>query len=157
MSKVRWPFAGLVAACSLLTAAPALAARPSAAIAVAGNCAGDTITARVAVSAPRGALFRLQLLERKTPRAPWAASGRSRRFRSSGGRRSYRFRFNISASSAYAYRLRLSRPNQRVFSKPILASACAPGRQVPDAPLALLLPLSLLVSSSVLLRRRRSG
>src|SRR5205823_14599412 len=98
--------------------------------------------------------FTLRLLERKAEQTPWIGIGRSRRFTSGRGTRTYRFRFDVSAYTAYAYRLRLTRPHHRTYSAPILAASCAPGRQVPEAPMAILLPLSLLATSGLLLVRR---
>lgn len=146
----------LVAACLLLMPASALAGKRSKPeIKVAGSCAGDVVSGQVTVRAPAGTRFFLRLLKRQGPRARWTPTGRSARFRSHGGRRSYRFRFNVSAFDAYAYRLALDGLRHRTFSKPIAASSCAPGASVPEAPLALLLPLSLLGTASLLLLRRR--
>jgi hypothetical protein len=155
VSGSRPAFAGFVAGCCLLTSAAALAATPRTTVNVAANCAGDTVTARVTVATPRRTQLTLRLLERKTAQKPWIAIGRSRRFKSTRGTHSYRFRFDISPYAAYAYRVRLTRPQQSTYSDPVLAASCAPGRQVPEAPLAILLPLSLLATSSLLLVRRR--
>jgi hypothetical protein len=153
--RVYWISVGLLAAC-LLSSASALAAREAApTMSVAGVCAGDTISGRVAVRASRGTLFTLRLLRRASQRSNWTRIGRPRRFRSTGLKQTIRFRFDVSTFDAYAYRLRLTRPHGRAFSKPISAASCAPGEQVPEAPFALLLPLSLLASSGTLLLRRR--
>jgi hypothetical protein len=155
MSHFRFASAGLATGCCLLSCASALAANPSTTMSVAASCAGDTISGRVVVRAARGTPFSVRLLQRTTQRSRWAAIGRSKRFRAAGGRQSYRFRFNVSAFAAYAYRLRLTRAHSRVLSQSIAGSSCGPGRQVPDARLALLLPLSLLGTTGVLLLLRR--
>lgn len=155
MSSLRWVRGGILAACFLLTSATALAADSSTPMTIAGSCAGDTVSGRVVVRAPRGTLFTVRLLRRAMSRSSWVAVGRSRRFRSSGKKQTLQFRFDVSAFDAYAYRLRLTRPHHRVYSSTILATACAPGRQVPESPLSILLPLSLLGTSGLLLVRRR--
>ena len=116
---------------------------------IAGSCAGDVVSGRVVVRAPRGTPFTLRLLRQATEHSSWVAAGKSRQFRSSGKKQALRFRFDVSAFDAYAYRLR------RVYSSTMLATACAPGRQVPESPLSILLPLSLLATSGLLLVRRR--
>jgi hypothetical protein len=139
---------GLVAACCLLTSSTAFAAGSSSAMTVNGGCAGDIVSGRVVVRAQRGTPFTLGLLRQ----------AKARRFRSNGKKQTLRFRFDVSTFDAYAYRLRLARPHRRVFSSPIMATSCAPGEQVPESPLSILLPLSLLGTSAILLiRRRRSS
>ena len=155
MSSLRWVRAGILAACFLLTSATAFAAASSSPMTIAGSCAGDTVSGRVVVRAPRGTVFTLRLLRRATPRSSWLTTGRSRQFKSSGKKQTPRYRFDVSSFDAYAYRLRLTRPHRRVFSSTILATSCAPGRQVPEAPFSILLPLSLLGTSGLLLVRRR--
>lgn len=123
-----------------------------------GGCAGDIVSGRVVVRAQRGTPFTLGLLRQAKARSAWSATGKSRRFRSNGKKQTLRFRFDVSTFDAYAYRLRLARPHRRVFSSPIMATSCAPGEQVPESPLSILLPLSLLGTSAILLiRRRRSS
>jgi hypothetical protein len=155
VSSHRWLRVGILAACFLLTAASAFAADSSTPMTVAGTCAGDTVSGRVVVRAPRSTLFTLRLLRRATSRSSWVAAGRSRRFKSTGRKQTLRFRFDVSALDAYAYRLRLTRPHRTVYASTLVATSCAPGRQVPESPLSILLPLSLLGTSGLLLVRRR--
>jgi len=145
---------GFALACCLLSPAAATAASPLS-LRLTASCAGDTILGRVAVSAPRRTTFTLRLLERKTEKAPWVAIGRSRQLRAVRGTHAYLLRFDVAAYQADAYRLRLTRPTRTIYSAPVLAASCAPGHQVPEAPLALLLPLTLLATSGGLLLRRR--
>jgi hypothetical protein len=140
----------------LLAPASALAAS-QASIHVTGSCAGDTVTGRVMVRAPKGARFTVRLSQQRYPRARWALTRTSKAFISMGGRRVYRVRFDVVQFDAYAYRLRVDRSHQRTFSRPIPAALCAPGKQVPEAPFALLLPLSLLGTGGLLLLRRSSA
>ena len=156
MSGSRRRFACFVLGCWLLTSATAVAATPPAiSPRLTASCAGDTITGEVAVRVPRRTVLTERLLERKAAQTPWVAIGRSRRLHTAAGAHAYTVRFDVSGYQAYAYRLRLTRPHARVYSTPLLADSCAPGRQVPDAPLAFLLPLSLLATSSLLMLRRR--
>ena len=155
MSPPRWVRVGILAACCLLTSSTAFAAGSSTAMTIAGSCAGDVVSGRVVVRAPRGTPFTLRLLRQATAHSSWVAAGKSRQFRSSGKKQALRFRFDVSAFDAYAYRLRLTRAQRRVYSSTMLATACAPGRQVPESPLSILLPLSLLATSGLLLVRRR--
>ena len=154
MSGSRWIFAGVAGGCCLLTSAAALAAAPRTTAHLSASCAGDTITANVSVHVPRRTTFNVRLLARQSARTAWFAIGRPRRFQSRRGTQTYRFRFDVSAHTAYAYRLRLTRPHHPAYSAPILAASCAPGQQVPEAPMAILLPLSLLATSGLLLLRR---
>jgi hypothetical protein len=150
-----WVRIGIVAGCCLLISSTALASSSSTSMTIAGSCAGDTVSGRVDVRAPRGTLFTLRLLREKTARSSWAATGKARRFKSNGQKQTLRFRFDVSRFDAYAYRLRLARGHRRAYSSKILATACAPGEQVPESPLSILLPLSLLGTSGLLLLRRR--
>ncbi len=145
----------IVAILLLMPATSALAAR-QAKIHVTGDCVGDTISGRVSVQAKAGTRFTLRLLRQQTVASRWTQTKLSRTFKSRGRSRTYRFRFDVSAFDAYAYRLAVYRSRARTMSAPIAAASCAPGLQVPEAPLALLLPLSLLGTASLLLLRRRA-
>jgi hypothetical protein len=147
----------IIALVLLLPATSALAARQAGTRPqVTGDCVGDTVSGRVSVRAKAGTRFTLRLLQQQTTASRWTQTKLSRTFKSRGGRRIYRFRFDISAFDAYAYRLGVYRARQLTVSKPIAAASCAPGLQVPEAPLAFLLPLSLLGTASLLLLRRRA-
>ena len=149
----------LVGGCLLLTPAAALAAATPQ-VTIVGSCAGDTVSGSVVVRASGASPFTLRLLQRRTPQARWIATGRTRTFTSSAGRRRYRFAFDVSSFDAHAYRLSVEggRRGSRYhrLSKVIPATSCAPGHDVPEAPFALLLPLSLLATGSLLLFGRRA-
>jgi hypothetical protein len=141
----------------LVAPASALAAGASRIdVKVTGDCVGDTISGRVAVRARPGSRFTLRLLKQQAVASRWTTTKLSRSFRSRSKRGTYRFRFNVSAFDAYAYRLGVYHSQRRTLSRPIAAASCAPGLQVPEARFALLLPLSLLATASVLLVRRRT-
>jgi hypothetical protein len=147
----------VVAIFFLLPLTSAVAAREATIHAkVSGACVGDTISGRVSLRAKGGTRFTLRLLKQQTANSGWTKTNLSRSFTSRGGSRVYRFRFNVSAFDAYGYRLGVYRRGQRVLSGPIAAASCAPGAQVPEAPLPLLLPLSLLATAAFVFRRRRS-
>jgi hypothetical protein len=118
------------------------------------SCAGDTITGNVSMQAPAGETYRLDLFYRARGRVSWAATGRSATFAGTGTQRNYTYSFDVSPFDAFAYRLDMA--GEHAWSQTISAAACAPGRQVPEAPMALLLPLSLLATSAFVLRTRRS-
>jgi hypothetical protein len=144
-----------VFACALASeaaAAPVLAAKPPAVKSLTAGCAGDTISGKTYVS---GKLrFRLSLMAKASAKASFKATGKARVI-SAQKAGTYRYKFNISKLNAYAYRVDASKTMR---SKPLLAASCGPGYQVPEAPFALLLPLTLLLTIGlpVLLLRRRA-
>lgn len=151
----RWCVIALCLVSALAFASAATAARP-AVVQVQASCAGDTISGRARVNAASTLKARVEL---------WSKSGAKARFRPTGKARTltakrsgwYPVRFNISRLNAYAYRVDASKT---VRSRWILSASCAPGHQVPDAPFALLLPISMLIGIGLpvyLLRRRRSA
>jgi hypothetical protein len=131
--------------------------QPKVHVDVAGACAGDTVSGRVKVRAPIGTRFTVRL-QRRDAGSRWLATSRLRRFKSTAVVRSYTFRFDVSALNAFAYRLAVDRvSHRRIVSRAIPAASCAPGLQVPEAPAAILLPLSLLGVASLLLVRKRAA
>jgi hypothetical protein len=152
----------LLAALFLTTATAALAsppahkspsaAHPGTNVRIDASCSGDTITGTVSMKAPAGEAYRLALYFRVRGRASWLSTGRSAKFSGDGTQRSYSYSFDVSAFDAFAYRLEMA--GEEAWSRTIPSASCAPGRQVPEAPYALLLPLSLLATSTLLLRRR---
>lgn len=141
----------------LLPATSALAARQDGIHAkVSGECVGDTISGQVSLRANARTRLTLRLLKQQTAASRWTQTKLSRRFTARRGSRTYRFRFDVSAFDAYAYRLAVSYSGRQALSRPIVGASCAPGLQVPEAPFALLLPLSLLGTGSLLLLRRRT-
>ena len=155
----------LAAALFLTSASSALASPPphaspsdpgpgSTKIRIDAGCAGDTITGTVTMKAPAGEVYRLELSYRGRGRAAWASTGRSATFRGNGTEQAYSYSFDVSGFDAFAYRLGMA--GEHGWSQTITGASCAPGRQVPEAPFALMLPLSLLVTSAFLLRSRRT-
>ena len=151
----------LVAGSLLLMPSTALAeatARPQ--VTIVGSCAGDIVSGNVVVRSARATPFTVRLLQRSTQRARWVRTGRAKSFTAAAGRHRYRFSFDVSRFDAFAYRLSAEgtqgSASYRALSRVIPATACAPGRDVPEAPIALLLPLSLLATASMLLLRKRA-
>lgn len=141
-----------LACAALVGAGPAVAAKGKGKVTrLQVSCAGDLLSGKAIVSGP--ANVSLRLYTKRSAKAKWAATRNSRLLRVARAG-SYRFKFDVSALNAYAYRVRAS---ERMQSRAVPATSCAPGYQVPEAPLALLLPLSLLaaVGLSLALRRRR--
>ena len=131
--------------------------QPKVHVDVAGACAGDTVSGRVKARAPIGTSFTVRL-QRRNAGSRWLATTRLRRFKSTAVVRGYTFRFDVSGLNAFAYRLAVDRVgHRRILSRAIPAASCAPGLQVPEAPAALLLPLSLLGLASLLLVRKRAA
>ncbi len=123
----------------MATASATAAPKPARVTKVEAVCAGDLINGRARVTAP--AMVSLRLLARLSPRAKFVPTAKQAYIRAKQAG-SYKFRFDISKLSANAYRVRTKSGTQSAL---IRASACAPGYQVPEAPLPLLLPLSLLL------------
>ena len=134
-------------------AAPAAAAS-NGATQVHASCAGDVISGTVRVGRPSSTGdLELALLAKRSPKAAFAATGRSVWVEAYDGR-SYPFRFDIGRLSAVAYRV----DPPGIHGNVVPAASCAPGHQVPEAPLSLLLPLSVLgVVGLVFARRRHSA
>ena len=152
--RVIVPVLAAVFTCALASEAaaePALAPTP-AVKSVTASCAGDTISGKMRVS---GKLrVRLALMAKPSARASFTTSGKARVLRTPKAG-VYRFKFDISKLNAYSYRVDASKT---IRSKPLLAASCGPGYQVPEAPWALLLPITLLLTIGlpVLLLRRRA-
>jgi hypothetical protein len=146
---------------ALLFALPAVALaaqQPKVHVDVAGACAGDTVSGRVKVRAPIGTKFTLRLQQRRTATSRWLSTNRLRTFKSTARVRTYQFRFDVSPFNAFAYRLAVDRAgHKRTVSRTISATSCAPGAQVPEAPAAILLPLSLLGVAMLLVFSRRAA
>lgn len=148
-----------LASLSFVLPASALAIQqPKVHVDIAGACAGDTVSGQVKVRAPIGTKFTLRLQQRRNTTSRWLSTAKLRRFRSTAAVRRYTFRFDVSRFSAFAYRLVVDRAgHHRTVSPAIPAASCAPGLQVPEAPAAILLPLSLLGVASLLLLRKRAA
>jgi hypothetical protein len=130
--------------------------RPKVHVDVAGACAGDIVSGQVNVRAPIGTRFTLRLQQRRNPTSRWQSTTRARTFKSTAAVRRYKFRFDVSRLDAFAYRLAVDRAGHfRTVSRAIPAATCAPGLQVPEAPAAIFLPLSLLGATSLLLLLRK--
>lgn len=146
-----------LATLALSVAAPqALAeveAKPRAGVtSVSAACAGDVLSGKMRVTG--ATKVKLMLLSRASARAKFRATGKSRTIKAPKAG-AYSYKFDISQLDAYGYRVDATKS---VRSKVILAAGCAPGHQVPEAPFALLLPLTLLLTIGipVLLLRRRA-
>lgn len=119
---------------------------------VTAACAGDSISGKMRVTGPM--TVKLTLLARASAKAKFRATGKSRTIKAPKAG-AYKYKFDISRLDAYGYRVDASKS---VRSKVLLAAGCAPGYQVPDAPFAILLPLTLLLTIGipVLVSRRRA-
>jgi len=132
---------------------PAASAQGSSGAHVVAHCAGDTLSGTVYVGGnARHSTLDLVVLAKHGQKSGFAATGMSQWLTVDGGR-SYPFRFNIGplAGSTTAYRV--DPPGDH--SNTVPASSCAPGHQVPEAPLSLLLPASVLCLGGLLFARNR--
>ncbi len=93
-------------------------------------------------------------MAKSSAKASFKATGKAR-ILSTPKAGAYQFKFNIAKLNAYGYRVDASKSMR---SKPILSASCGPGYVVPEAPFALLLPITLLLTIGlpVLLVRRRA-
>jgi hypothetical protein len=118
------------------------------------------VSASVLVRTSAKTELTVRLLQRHAKAARFVGTGREKTFTSARGRQTYGFSFDVSTLDAAAYRLAVVEartPSRYRFLSPVMpAAACAPGRDVPEAPLALLLSLSLLGTTSLLLVRRKA-
>ena len=119
---------------------------------VVAHCAGDILSGTAHVGGSAHSTLELAVLAKHGQKSAFTATGMSQSLNVDGGR-SYSFRFNIGrlAGSATAYRV--DPPGDH--SNTVPASSCAPGHQVPEAPLSLLLPVSLLGLGGLLAARNR--
>ena len=152
----RWCVIALCVLSALAFSSAAAAAGRGGVTKVQASCAGDTISARVRLNAASPVKARIELWSKSGAKARFRPTGKARTFTARASRW-YPVRFNISRLDAYAYRVDASK---KVRSRWILSASCAPGHQIPDAPFALLLPISLLIGIGLpvyLSRRRRSA
>jgi hypothetical protein len=118
---------------------------------VVAHCAGDILSGTVHVGGATHSTLDLAVLAKHGQRSGFTTTGMSQSLNVDGGR-SYPFRFNIgrlTGSTAY----RVDPPGDH--SNTVPASSCAPGHQVPEAPLSLLLPVSVLGIGGLLAARNR--
>jgi hypothetical protein len=140
----------LVAAAALA----ALALSSSAAAAshkaqVHARCAGDVVSGTVRSTGPGD--VKVDLMAKRTSNARFAPAGQSSWVHAAVGATGYQFSFNVARLSAVAYRVDVAGSH----SNEVPLASCAPGHQVPEAPAALLLPMSALALLGLRFGRRR--
>lgn len=150
---------------SLSLAAPALAAPPSRGVTAGGislSCVGDTISGQLRASGPVGTLLTVSLVGGRDLGHPQAIGAPDVAVLS-GSTVTYSFRFDVAGSNAKLYRVVATDAAGHTVarSRALPASACAPGSEVPEAPAAALIPLSMLgtlggVALTAARRRRRT-
>jgi hypothetical protein len=131
----------------------AIASREATVHSVGVGCSGDIVVADVIAFGPIGSGFTITLY-RSSGGSPYTSTGQSAGFEIPNiGAQHFRHNFDVSALPAGSYKAISS---GGVESGTINAP-CGPGTEIPDAPAALLLPLSLLgtlgLAGAVLLRR----
>jgi hypothetical protein len=130
---------------------------PATVDAVSASCAGDTLTASATAHGEAGSTFALTV-HTSDDGTTFAATGQTATIAVMGSDpASYEHAFDVSTLAAQAYKVV---SGTGVESNVVSASECAPGTDVPEAPAALLLPLSLLGligGVGLYVRRRRSA
>jgi streptogramin lyase len=131
-------------------------AAPAAAVdSITASCSGNTLTANATAHGDSGSTFTLTLY-RSNDGTSFTATDQSAMIDVTGtDAASYQHAFTVSGP-AHSYKVVAG----NVESNVVPASACAPGSEIPEAPAALLLPLSLLGmlalgAGAMYVRRRR--
>jgi hypothetical protein len=142
-------------ACALGAVVASLVLAPVAAaqspVQIHARCTGDLLSGSVRTGQPGD--VELKLLAKRDSKGAFTATGRSALVHMANGRGGS-FSFDVGRYSMAAYRVDSAGSQSNVV--PI--ASCAPGHQVPEAPAALLLPLTaLLAVGATLARRRFSG
>jgi len=118
-------------------------------VSIQSGCTGDTISGSVLLKKGGHWPVSLGLMSKSHSGSAFAQSAAPRQVTASGD--SAPFTFDVSALNAFAYRVDAVGVDGRV----IPATSCAPGHQVPEAPVALLLPISLLLVGGLFVVRGR--
>jgi hypothetical protein len=115
-------------------------------------CTGDTISGAVLLKKGGTWPVSVALMSKSHANSSFAQSAAAKQLTANGD--TAPFTFDVAAMNAFSYRIDADGVHGHVMP----ATSCAPGHQVPEAPLALLLPLSLLLVGGLLVvRGRRTG
>jgi hypothetical protein len=125
------------------------------------QCAGDVLSGQAEASGPAGRSFTLRV--EQSSGGGLSSTSLSQTATIVAGQTSYPYRFDISTLNASSYAVQSDRPASKdsttnTQSRVVSATECAPPPEVPEAPIALLLPLSGLLTLGlfgVVTRRRR--
>ena len=147
LSRRPLPFVAAAAIAALAVSSSAAAASHKAQ--VHARCAGDVVSGTVR-STDLGDV-KVDLMAKRTSNAHFAPAGQSSWVHAAVGTTGSRFSFNVARLSAVAYRVDTAASHSNV----VPLASCAPGHQVPEAPAALLLPISALALLGLRLGRRR--
>jgi hypothetical protein len=159
--------AALLAAGALaLPAAPALAAAAPGSAATAApaadparnavvrkvhiTCTGDTVTGSALLRGGKAGRAATVTLIAKQGKGAWAATGRSVRIAGAPGRQTITWSFNVAGLPAgvTSYRASVSAGPDTVASNVLPVSRCAPGEEIPEAPMAVLVPATLAATAA---------
>lgn len=145
-------------------AAPAGAAPKTKVISVTGcECVGDTIKGVLHAAGKAGDTITLTLYAKEKKISSWAPTGLTTTVTlpaDSNGSTGHMFEFNIAGLNDYSYIVEATAAGASRYSNVVKAKTCAPPTEVPEAPAALLLPISLLGTVAVgswLWRRRQAS
>lgn len=125
------------------------------------QCAGDVLSGQAEASGPTGRSFTLKVAQ--SSGGALSSTSLSQAVTLVAGPASYAYRFDISTLNADSYVVQSDRPASKdsganTSSGAVSATECAPPAEVPEAPIALLLPLSALLTLGLggfVTRRRR--
>jgi hypothetical protein len=115
---------------------------------VQSSCTGDTVAGSVVLKKGGKWPVSVALMSKAHPNSAFAQAAEKP---VAGAGSEAPFAFDISSQNPFAFRVDADGVQSRV----IPAASCAPGHQVPEAPYALMLPLSLLLLGGLLVARRR--
>lgn len=120
------------------------------------TCTGDTLSASATVSGAMGSRVTARLLGGHDA-AHLRDTGLRTQIVLLSARASYPVTFDLAGRTEKMFRVQLVDAFGRALSvsHPVAAASCAPGSEVPEAPAAVLLPLSLLASMGLVAGRKR--
>jgi hypothetical protein len=128
------------------------------------ECVGDDLNGVLHVAGDAGDRVELLLYAKDNEGSDWAPTGRSQTFTmpaNSNGNTGHRFTFSLAGlGDNHSYVVEAVASGHSNWSNVVLSTTCAPGEEIPEAPVALLLPVSLLGTMAVgglMLRRRQAA
>jgi hypothetical protein len=128
------------------------------------ECVGDDLNGVLHVAGDAGDTVELVLYAKQDSGSNWAPTGRSQTLTmpaASNGNTGHRFTFSLAGlGDKHSFVVEAIAGGHSNYSNVVLTTTCAPGEEIPEAPVALLLPVSLLGTMAIgglILRRRQAG
>jgi hypothetical protein len=130
-------------------------ARNAGVTSVSVTCSGDTVYASAVVRGGANARpVTVALLARQGGASSYAPTGKTHVLGAKPGRNTWTFNVADIARSSSSFRAAVTTGRDTVQSNSLSTSACAPGTEVPEAPVALLVPLTLAATAGGVLAAR---